>query len=102
MLTNFHIKTDRSQQSKEKTGPEGQGGPLGDSNRGGLTGPGIRDSEGWLLTQEVWNRFEPLDHDHSLCERVTINVSGMRFETQMRTLSAFPNSLLGSPEKRMR
>lgn len=55
-----------------------------------------------MLPQEVWTRFEPLEHDHSLCERVTINVSGMRFETQLRTLHAFPNSLLGDPEKRNR
>jgi hypothetical protein len=48
------------------------------------------------------SRFEPLDHDHKLCERVTINVSGMRFETQLRTLHSFPNSLLGDPLRRMR
>lgn len=48
------------------------------------------------------SRFEPLDHDHKLCERVTINVSGMRFETQLRTLHSYPNSLLGDPIKRMR
>lgn len=70
-----------------------------------------RDSRGWLLPQDLsyspssvpaWTRFEPFDHDHSLCERVTINVSGMKFETQLRTLHAFPATLLGSPEKRMR
>ena len=66
---------------------------------------GLNDIDrAWLLPQETsaWNRFEPIDHDHSLCERVTINVSGMRFETQLRTLHAFPATLLGSPEKRMR
>lgn len=83
---------------------EGQpGGQGGDQNRGGVSGEAERrDSRGWILPPETWSRFEPLEHDHSLCERVTINVSGMRFETQMRTLAAFPNSLLGHPEKRMR
>ncbi|XP_069596992.1 potassium voltage-gated channel subfamily A member 7-like [Ranitomeya imitator] len=36
------------------------------------------------------------------CERVVINVSGLRFETQVRTLSRFPDTLLGDPRRRMR
>ncbi|RWS20492.1 uncharacterized protein B4U80_00767, partial [Leptotrombidium deliense] len=47
-------------------------------------------------------RFETLDHDHSLCERVVINVSGTRFETQLRTLNTFSETLLGDPQKRIR
>jgi hypothetical protein len=47
-------------------------------------------------------RFEPLQHNHSLCERITINVSGLRFETQLRTLHAFPNTLLGDANRRIR
>lgn len=35
-------------------------------------------------------------------ERVIINVSGLRFETQIKTLSRFPNTLLGDPLKRTR
>lgn len=35
-------------------------------------------------------------------ERVFINVSGLRFETQLKTLSRFPNTLLGDPHKRTR
>lgn len=38
----------------------------------------------------------------SLNERLAINVSGMRYETQLRTLAQFPNSLLGDPQRRMR
>jgi hypothetical protein len=48
------------------------------------------------------NRFEPIQHRHDLCERVTINVSGTRFETQLRTLATFPCTLLGSQQRRMR
>ncbi|KAK7486724.1 hypothetical protein BaRGS_00022008 [Batillaria attramentaria] len=42
------------------------------------------------------------DHDCVLegCQRVIINVSGLRFETQLRTLDRLPNTLLGNPEKR--
>ncbi|ESO03763.1 hypothetical protein HELRODRAFT_79879, partial [Helobdella robusta] len=36
------------------------------------------------------------------CGRVTINVSGQRFETQLRTLNRFPKTLLGDSEKRER
>ncbi|XP_075461747.1 potassium voltage-gated channel subfamily A member 7 [Ascaphus truei] len=40
-------------------------------------------------------------HQKDCCERVVINVSGLRFETQVRTLSRFPNTLLGDPRKRI-
>uniref|UniRef100_UPI00398E4530 potassium voltage-gated channel subfamily A member 4-like n=1 Tax=Pristiophorus japonicus TaxID=55135 RepID=UPI00398E4530 len=35
------------------------------------------------------------------CERVVINVSGLRFETQAKTLEHFPDTLLGDAGKRM-
>ena len=35
-------------------------------------------------------------------ERVVINVSGLRFETQLKTLNQFPDSLLGDPTRRNR
>lgn len=34
------------------------------------------------------------------CNRVVLNVSGMRFETQLRTLNRLPNTLLGDDKKR--
>ncbi|KAB1274424.1 Potassium voltage-gated channel subfamily A member 10 [Camelus dromedarius] len=34
-------------------------------------------------------------------QRVIINIAGLRFETQLRTLSQFPETLLGDREKRM-
>ncbi|XP_024909478.1 potassium voltage-gated channel subfamily A member 1 isoform X2 [Cynoglossus semilaevis] len=36
------------------------------------------------------------------CERVVINVSGLKFETQLKTLTQFPDTLLGDPAKRIR
>ncbi|XP_051911059.1 potassium voltage-gated channel subfamily A member 1 [Hippocampus zosterae] len=39
---------------------------------------------------------------HECRERVVINVSGLRFETRLKTLARFPDTLLGNPEKRMR
>ncbi|XP_028310369.1 potassium voltage-gated channel subfamily A member 7 [Gouania willdenowi] len=38
----------------------------------------------------------------ALSERLAINVSGMRYETQIRTLAQFPDSLLGDPRRRFR
>lgn len=40
--------------------------------------------------------------DYELSERVVINVSGLRFETQLKTLSNFSNTLLGDPQRRVR
>ncbi|KAL7012555.1 hypothetical protein ACKWTF_014919 [Chironomus riparius] len=48
------------------------------------------------------NYFEPIPHDHNLCERVVINISGLKFETQLRTLNQFPETLLGDPSRRIR
>ncbi|KAF7695924.1 potassium voltage-gated channel subfamily A member 3 [Silurus meridionalis] len=44
-------------------------------------------------------RYEP---QRECCERVVINISGLRFETQLKTLAQFPHTLLGDPKKRMR
>ncbi|XP_078496652.1 potassium voltage-gated channel subfamily A member 10 [Lissotriton helveticus] len=34
-------------------------------------------------------------------QRVIINIAGLRFETQLKTLNEFPDTLLGDPHKRM-
>ncbi|XP_067901971.1 potassium voltage-gated channel subfamily A member 1 [Heterodontus francisci] len=39
--------------------------------------------------------------EYGCCERVVINVSGLRFETQVKTLGQFPDTLLGDPGRRM-
>lgn len=38
----------------------------------------------------------------TLSKRLAINVSGMRYETQLRTLAQFPDSMLGDPRRRSR
>ncbi|XP_024127368.1 potassium voltage-gated channel subfamily A member 1 [Oryzias melastigma] len=38
----------------------------------------------------------------ALSDRLAINVSGMRYETQLRTLAQFPDTLLGDPQRRLR
>lgn len=61
-----------------------------------------RSSKAYSLSLVLPFRFEPVEHDHNLCERIVINVSGLRFETQLRTLQAFPDTLLGDPSRRIR
>lgn len=61
------------------------------------------DSELLRLTSPTGSdAILPASHDCRACgcQRVTINVSGQRFETQLRTLSRFPNTLLGDPLER--
>ncbi len=48
------------------------------------------------------NRRCPWRSGWALTERLAINVSGMRYETQLRTLAQFPDSLLGDPRRRLR
>ncbi len=40
--------------------------------------------------------------DYDLSERIVINVSGLRFETQLKTLNNFQDTLLGDPQRRTR
>nr|XP_057910786.1 potassium voltage-gated channel subfamily A member 3-like [Doryrhamphus excisus] len=46
-------------------------------------------------------RYE-LGRQAGCCERVVINISGLRFETHLKTFNLFPDTLLGDPRKRMR
>jgi len=50
------------------------------------------------------NELRGQEHDCSAsrCQRVVINVSGQRHETQLRTLERFPDTLLGNEAKRRR
>ncbi|KAG6926396.1 potassium voltage-gated channel subfamily A member 1 [Chelydra serpentina] len=56
-----------------------------------------------VLPGHPQDSYQPDAHDdHECCERVVINIAGLRFETQLKTLAQFPNTLLGNPKKRMR
>lgn len=81
--------------------------------RDGFTLSGVKKKKMTVLSQENQEEtvvvtpllqdaadLEPADQECS--ERVVINISGLRFETQLKTLSRFPTTLLGDPRKRMR
>jgi len=61
----------------------------------------ITSEEGSPLKDES-SQILPPNHDcvSSGCQRVIVNVSGQRHETQLRTLARFPHTLLGDPTKR--
>ncbi|XP_067860899.1 potassium voltage-gated channel subfamily A member 3-like [Heptranchias perlo] len=58
--------------------------------------------ESVALTTLSQDNYEPEELEQECCERTVINISGLRFETQLRTLAQFPDTLLGDPRKRMR
>ena len=45
---------------------------------------------------------EQNERGNEINQRIVINVSGLRFETQLKTLANFENTLLGNPQKRNR
>jgi hypothetical protein len=60
-------------------------------------------------SQETLSVYENLSTEYyrshsivDLNDRIVINISGLRFETQLQTLNNFPNTLLGDPKKRMK
>jgi len=66
----------------------------------GLTPSPAADAESAVVTVDVGEA----EHRCAAggCQRLIINVSGQRFETQRRTLDRFPSTLLGDPIKRRR
>ncbi|XP_056317589.1 potassium voltage-gated channel subfamily A member 1 [Danio aesculapii] len=55
-----------------------------------------------LTDRRPQSGYENVYNEYGCCERVVINVSGLKFETQLKTLAQFPDTLLGDPEKRSR
>ncbi|XP_035005531.1 potassium voltage-gated channel subfamily A member 3 [Hippoglossus stenolepis] len=86
----------------------------------GIRGHSASDSRGYASVEKgvmtVENMLEesavhPVPHltvdryergRQGCCERVVVNISGLRFETQLKTFNQFPDTLLGDPRKRMR
>lgn len=68
-----------------------------DSWAGGGPSPGPTSPGGAPINSRVATRRCPAS---VAAERMTINVSGLRFETQLSTVEIFGNTLLGDPRKR--
>ncbi|TNN12293.1 Potassium voltage-gated channel protein [Schistosoma japonicum] len=52
-----------------------------------------------LQLHRITNLHNTLTHCTRENQRVVLNISGLRFETQFSTLKKFPNTLLGNPKK---
>ncbi|XP_028309391.1 potassium voltage-gated channel subfamily A member 10 [Gouania willdenowi] len=70
----------------------------------------LLSSEGTMESEKIFNRLtkeccEDLFMDKRGLDdgdqKVIINIAGLRFETQLKTLDQFPDTLLGDPSKRM-
>ena len=90
-------------------GLEGNGGPAGYgmSQRSHVSRTNVPNSRSYpkIGTEtggEGYGTTTQTGSDYECCERVVINVSGLRFETQIKTLNQFPDTLLGNPHKRNR
>ncbi|KAG7279936.1 hypothetical protein CRUP_009911 [Coryphaenoides rupestris] len=55
-----------------------------------------------LTDRRPQSGYDNVYNEYGCCERVVINVSGLKFETQLKTLAQFPDTLLGDPDKRIR
>ncbi|XP_060075663.1 potassium voltage-gated channel subfamily A member 1-like [Ylistrum balloti] len=64
----------------------------------------VSEDEGVELFTELSSRPSQGEHTCATegCQRVIINVSGLQFETQLKTLNRLPNTLLGNPFLRER
>lgn len=66
----------------------------------------IQDKESDLVSCYGKPLLEKLPINHCCkaegCQRITINISGLKFETQLRTLCRMPNTLLGDAMKRQK
>ncbi|KAJ7998735.1 hypothetical protein DPEC_G00207960 [Dallia pectoralis] len=71
-----------------------------ETERGVMTVENMFES-GALSSHLSAGRYEQ-ERGRECCERVVINISGLRFETQLTTFNQFPKTLLGDPRKRMR
>ena len=88
-------------------GLEGNGGPVPYINQRLISRSNLPNSRSFPRLTADDNEVivaddGPPGSDYECYERVVINVSGLRFETQLKTLNQFPETLLGNPEKRNR
>ncbi|KAI8484329.1 Potassium voltage-gated channel sub A member 2 [Branchiostoma belcheri] len=104
-------------QSEDEVPVRTRSGPTPDNSKDPRRNSGLNSitpvshSRSMAMLQEIdLDSFSPKAYedgggewDHkNCCDRIVINISGLRFETQVRTLAQFPNTLLGNPQKRLR
>ncbi|XP_035632995.1 potassium voltage-gated channel subfamily A member 3-like [Oncorhynchus keta] len=71
------------------------------TEKGVMTVENMLEESAALSSHLSMDRYER-ERGRDCCERVVLNISGLRFETQLKTFNQFPKTLLGDPRKRMR
>ncbi|XP_027871518.1 potassium voltage-gated channel subfamily A member 1 [Xiphophorus couchianus] len=91
----------------EEEEEEVEGGEAAEGGRGSKRSSFLCNMDDEEETVSITDRrpqsgYENVYSECGCCERVVINVSGLKFETQLKTLTQFPDTLLGDPDKRIR
>uniref|UniRef100_A0A668AFP9 Potassium voltage-gated channel subfamily A member 4 n=2 Tax=Myripristis murdjan TaxID=586833 RepID=A0A668AFP9_9TELE len=81
---------------------EGEEGDRGSKRSSFLCNMDDEEETVSLTDRRPQSGYENVYSEYGCCERVVINVSGLKFETQLKTLTQFPDTLLGDPDKRIR
>ncbi|KAK5612163.1 Potassium voltage-gated channel subfamily A member 4 [Crenichthys baileyi] len=92
---------------EEEEEEEAEGGEAAEGGRGSKRSSFLCNMDDEEETVSITDRrpqsgYGNVYSECGCCERVVINVSGLKFETQLKTLTQFPDTLLGDPDKRIR
>ncbi|XP_017159536.1 potassium voltage-gated channel subfamily A member 1 [Poecilia reticulata] len=96
-----------AEEEEEEEEEEAEGGEAAEGGRGSKRSSFRCNMDDEEETVSITDRrpqsgYENVYNECGCCERVVINVSGLKFETQLKTLTQFPDTLLGDPDKRIR
>lgn len=101
------IEEEEAEGAEEEEEEEVEGGEAAEGGRGSKRSSFLCNMDDEEETVSITDRrpqsgYENVCSECGCCERVVINVSGLKFETQLKTLTQFPDTLLGDPDKRIR
>ncbi|XP_015246614.1 PREDICTED: potassium voltage-gated channel subfamily A member 4 [Cyprinodon variegatus] len=98
------IEEEEAEEEEEELveGGEAAGGGRGSKRSSFLCNMDDEEETVSITDRRPQSGYENVYSDCGCCERVVINVSGLKFETQLKTLTQFPDTLLGDPDKRIR
>ncbi|XP_069575965.1 potassium voltage-gated channel subfamily A member 1 [Brachyistius frenatus] len=90
------------EEEEEEEKEEKEGGDRGSKRSSFLCNMDDEEETVSITDRRPQSGYENVYSECGCCERVVINVSGLKFETQLKTLAQFPDTLLGDPDKRIR
>lgn len=96
------IEEEEAEGAEEEEEGEVGGGDRGSKRSSFLCNMDDEEETVSITDRRPQSGYENVYSECGCCERVVINVSGLKFETQLKTLTQFPDTLLGDPDKRIR